>query len=82
MSKWTPKQIAEAKVYAQMFAWGWLTFLSEGHEDGTIDGNLADDITEGRMDEDFARLVQKMANHEADIIHRKMWKLRRKHGIK
>ena len=69
----------KAKIHALMFAWGWLTYFSEGLEQGELSDNLENDLMDGYIpDEDFGTLVQKMANHEADIIHRKMWKLRRK----
>lgn len=72
---------AQAKVNALLFAWGWLTYLSEGYEEGRLSDNLLHDVDDGRMTEEEATLTQKMANHEADIIHRKMWKLRSKYNL-
>ena len=75
------KEIAKAKINALSFAWGFLAYLSEGYEDNELSDNLAQDVDDNRMSEKEARLTQKMANHEADIIHRKMWKLIRTHGL-
>ena len=72
---------AKAKIDALMCAWGWLTYLSEGYDDNELSDNLLEDVLIGKITETHGRLVQEMANHEADIIQRKMWKLRRKYGL-
>ena len=68
----------ELKIKALTFIWGWASYLHEGLAKGNLSEHFKGEIEGERMTEYEAIECQKVVKMEADIILRKLIRIRRK----